>query len=108
MSFRLPQNLSNGLELSDQENALAYEINQEKAYTLGNLGRQLVRTLEKLAANEDDTKTSALEANAAIALYNLVVFREANGLSGTQSMMDSYNVPPKIRALMGPDPNKAR
>ncbi|KZL20578.1 hypothetical protein PsAD2_01064 [Pseudovibrio axinellae] len=108
MSFRLPQTLSNPLEMSEQESALAYEISQEKAQTLGRLGRQLASKLKDLANETDQDARNDLKSDAAGVLYEFMVFREACGLTGAEKVLELYNVPVDVRARMGPNLTKAR
>jgi hypothetical protein len=97
----------------DINKSLAYEIAQEKAANLGRLGRRLEAAL---AALEDfDRGRPALEgsglaesgerkrlrAQAAQALWYLVVQREACGLSNTPQIMRDYRVPEEVRIRMG-------
>jgi hypothetical protein len=100
---------------------LDYELAQEKASSLGRLGRGLEAALAAL--REHDAKEladgarearRALVAEAGYALWLFVVQREALGLRDTRQLMRDYQVPPEVQGRMGLLPasvgrtNKAR
>jgi hypothetical protein len=95
--------------------ALDYEIAQEKASTLGRLGRALEAALAALNAHDaqpqDDTADlrqarRALVAEAGHALWMFVVQREAVGLRDARQLMRDYRVPADVQARMGMLPAK--
>jgi hypothetical protein len=90
--------------------ALEYELAQEKASTLGRLGRALEAALAALkafdalpgdATAEARRERRALVANAGHALWMFVVQREALGLRDTRQLMRDYAVPPEVQSRMG-------
>jgi hypothetical protein len=95
--------------------ALDYEIAQEKASTLGRLGRALEAALEGLRAFDAEPDASerrdarrALVAEAGHALWLFVVQREALGLRDTRQVMRDYRVPVEVQNRMGLPPTKHR
>ena len=98
---------------TDNATALDYEIAQEKASTLGRLGRALEAALAALrdfdAQPRDpsaDTKQArrTLVADAGHALWLFVVQREALGLRDSRQVMRDYRVPPEVQNRMGMRP----
>ncbi len=92
--------------------ALEHEIAQEKAAALGRLGRRLEKTLAALAAFDaagaasvmgaaDRAERNALVDEAGVALWLLVVQREACGLRGSAGVVRDYGVPRDVVARMG-------
>ena len=95
--------------------ALDYEIAQEKASTLGRLGRGLEAALAALREFDAGTaepnaetrnERRALVAQAGHALWMFVVQREALGLRDSRQMMRDYGVPPEVQGRMGLLPTK--
>jgi hypothetical protein len=91
---------------------LEHEFAQERAATLGRLGRKLEAALSALfqldAENpggalhaEQRRKRALLAAEASTALWNFVVQREACGLRDMRCVLRDYRVPPEIAAAMG-------
>jgi hypothetical protein len=101
---------------TDNATALDYEIAQEKAATLGRLGRGLEAALAALREfdaqpREADQRTQerrALVAEAGHALWMFVVQREAIGLRDSRQLMRDYGVPPEVQGRMGMLPEKSR
>jgi hypothetical protein len=90
--------------------ALDYEIAQEKASTLGRLGRALEAALAALRehdAQQDETMPEsreirrALVAQAGHALWMFVVQRESIGLRDSRQLMRDYRVPAEVQGRMG-------
>jgi hypothetical protein len=97
--------------------ALDYEIAQEKASTLGRLGRALEAALAALQTfdtelteptSERGKQRRALVAQAGYALWLFVVQREALGLRDSRQVMRDYRVPPDVQNRMGMLPAKPR
>ena len=95
--------------------ALDYEIAQEKASTLGRLGRALEAALAAL--REFDAEPRELSADTrrerralvdspGHALWLFVVQREALGLRDARQLMRDYRVPAEVQARMGVLPAK--
>jgi hypothetical protein len=94
---------------------LDYELAQEKAATLGRLGRALEAALAAL--REFDTQSSeptaerrtarrALVAEAGHALWLFVIQREALGLRDSRQLMRDSRVPVEVQHRMGAFPGK--
>jgi len=86
---------------------LEYEIAQEKASTLGRLGRELEAALTALAAcprtaHSDQKIRNRLVEQAGHALWHFVVQREACGLNSIAYVMQVYGVPGEVYARMNP------
>ena len=94
-------------------NPLEHEILQEKAATLGRLGRDLgaaLRALEDfdrahrdraaLSAGERRQRTELVGAAGRV-LWYFVVQREACGLHRTDQVLRDYRVPAEVRNRMG-------
>jgi hypothetical protein len=101
---RLPPNIWTG------NAALDYEIAQEKAATLGRLGRALEKSVKALAALDAQGPPSsaqrlaerrALVAQAGHSLWLFVVQREALGLRDTPQLMRDYRIPAEVVNRMG-------
>jgi hypothetical protein len=95
--------------------ALDYEIAQEKASTLGRLGRALEAALAALRdfdaqprERSADTRRERRELveQAGYALWLFVVQREALGLRDARQLMRDYRVPADVQARMGLLPAK--
>ena len=113
MTTRPTQNIST----ANPAAALDYEIAQEKATTLGRLGRAVEAALAELrdheaqpheASAERKQKRRALVAQAGHALWMFVVQREALGLRDSRQVMRDYGVPPEVQGRMGLLPARTR
>jgi hypothetical protein len=96
------------------------EFALEKASALGRLGRALEAALHALAEFDaahprsgaaassatDRHVRAALVADAGLALWQLIVQREACGLRDIRHVMRDYRVPPDVAARMGVMPDK--
>jgi hypothetical protein len=94
---------------------LDYEIAQEKASTLGRLGRALEAALAALQVFDSATlgpntdtrrERQRLVGQAGHALWLFVVQREALGLRDTRQLMRDYRVPGEVQGCMGMLPPK--
>ena len=111
MTVRPPRALAPKINIwTDNATALDYEIAQEKASTLGRLGRALETALAALrafdvqaieATEQARTERKALVADAGHALWMFVVQREALGLRDSRQVMRDYAVPPEVQGRMG-------
>jgi hypothetical protein len=114
MTVRPPRQLATKIWTDNPAAALDYEIAQEKASTLGRLGRGLERALDALRAfdaqqNRDARdERRALVAQAGHALWLFVVQRESVGLRDTRQLMRDYRVPGEVQARMGMLPKSHR
>src|SRR3954463_16818536 len=111
MTVRPPRALAPKINIwTDRSTALDYEIAQEKASTLGRLGRALEAAVAALkafdaqaieATVETRAERKALVAEAGYALWMFVVQREALGLRDSRQVMRDYAVPPEVQSRMG-------
>jgi hypothetical protein len=86
--------------------AVEREFAQEKATTLGRLGRALELAL--LALSQVDAVGKDRERlldEASLALWHFVVQREACGLRDFTYVLRDYRVPPEVAARMGAIPS---
>jgi hypothetical protein len=93
---------------------LEYQIAHEKASALGRLGRELDRALSALRAfdtahgrfagltGELSKRRDMLVAEAAQALWYLIVQRDACGMYNSTYVMSHYAVPSEVQNRMGP------
>ncbi|WP_422365888.1 DUF6665 family protein [Pelagibius sp.] len=112
MSFRLPQNLSTGLNAETGASVLDGEILAEKAASLGHAGRQVRQALDALKKLDGDPgkdtrngttatgRQAALQA-AADAVYGYFIQRELCGLMGHDDPIAEYAIPPEVLARVG-------
>src|SRR3954471_1852825 len=111
MTVRPPRQFSPKIWTDNPAAVLDYELAQEKASTLGRLGRALEAALAALRAHDADGGDPAarrrLVAEAGHALWLFVVQREAIGLRDTRQLMRDYRVPGEVQACMGVLPSKA-
>jgi hypothetical protein len=113
MTVRPPRPMTTKIWTDNPAAALDYEIAQEKASTLGRLGRALeaaLAALREFDAQEpppDARKARrALVAEAGHALWLFVVQREALGLRDTRQLMRDYRVPAEVQHRMGAFPQR--
>ncbi len=90
---------------------LEYELVQEKAATLGRIGRRLQDALAALAehdraGNADATQRDELVASAGEALWYYVIQREVCGLRDSEAVMRHLGVPREVRLRMGYTPRR--
>jgi len=113
MTVRPPRQFSGAHVPDSPQTALDYEIAQEKASTLGRLGRRLEATLAELAAfdaalthdgaAEPDAEAArrALVSQAGNALWQFIVQREVLGLRDNAQVLRDYSVPAEVRDRAG-------
>lgn len=108
MTVRPPSYLSGGRAVETPQSALDYEIAQEKASTLGRLGRRLEQALADLRRFDAERgeapaaeERGALVRAAGSALWHLVVQREVLGFRDNAGLMRDYAVPAEVRAQAG-------
>jgi hypothetical protein len=117
MTVRPPRQLASKIWTDNPAAALDYEIAQEKASTLGRLGRGLEQALGALrefdaqpnsASDDARVQRRRLVAQAGHALWMFVVQRESLGLRDTRQLMRDYRVPGEVQARMGMLPKSNR
>ncbi len=115
MTVRPPRAVTTEIWTDNPSAAIDYEIAQEKASTLGRLGRALEAALAALRdfdaeGREPSAETRqarrALVAQAGHALWLFVVQREALGLRDTRQLMRDYRVPAEVQNRMGALPRR--
>ena len=115
MTVRPPRVFSPEIWTANPGAALDYELAQEKAFTLGRLGRALEAALAALrefdaqaveASAERKHERRALVAQAGHALWMFVVQREALGLRDSGQLMRDYRVPAEVQNRMGALPRR--
>jgi hypothetical protein len=114
MTVRPPRPIISRIWTDNPAAALDYEIAQEKASTLGRLGRALEAALAAL--RDHDTRSEqgsaaarrALVAEASHALWHFIVQREALGLRDSRQVMRDYHVPSEVQNRMGLLPPASR
>jgi hypothetical protein len=95
---------------SSPADLLEQEFAQERAATLGRLGRTLEAALAALA-DFDAGRASAREMRSALveqasaALWHFIVQREACGLRDMRHVLRDYGVPVEVAARMGALPS---
>jgi len=113
MTVRPPHRFTPKLWANSPAAALDYEIAQEKAATLGRLGRGLEAALARLRAFDTERPEMTSETRlrrrnlvdaAGHALWLFVVQREALGLRDTRTLMRDYGVPAEVYNRMGAAP----
>ena len=114
--MRRPVPYSASTPFNKPVDALDYEIAQEKASALGRLGRTLEKSLHALdtfdasrnqgsaIAKEAGDRRHKLTTDAAHALWQFIVQREACGLRDSRQIMRDYRVPVEVRNRMGAFP----
>lgn len=82
---------------------LDYELAEEQAGTLGQLGRALEAALAALKAADPKDRTLVRQLNAAAgeALWYFLIQREALGLRDERRVIATFGVPPQVVAMMG-------
>jgi hypothetical protein len=115
MTVRPPRSLTAKIWTDNPAAALDYEIAQEKAATLGRLGRALEAALVALRefdalppdqSSETAKARRALVADASRTLWHFVIQREALGLRDSRQLMRDYRVPGEVQSLMGAFPQR--
>jgi hypothetical protein len=85
-------------------NVLDYEIAQQKAQTLGNLGSQVEQALAKLRAFDaraEGPERSALLDQAADRAWAFMIQRELCGLRHWDAVVKEYGIPREVLNRMG-------
>ncbi len=99
MSFRLPQSLATDRDRGGSP--LDAEILAEKAASLGRAGKRVGLCLDRLRSAGDAADRPDLVKKAAEAVHALIVQRELCGLVDQQAVLDDYQVPHDVIAMIG-------
>lgn len=86
--------------------ALEYEVLQEKAFTLGRMGRRLDASLAALRAFDaagtgDAAERDALVAAAGESAWYYMIQRKLTGFRDNDSVLRELGVPREVQARMG-------
>jgi hypothetical protein len=108
MTVRPPQSLASSLTREAHCNVLEYEILQQKAQTLGTLGRQVEQALAALRAFDAgadtvdrDARRSALLYEAADRVWAFLIQRELCGLRYWEAVVKDYGIPREVLNRVG-------
>lgn len=107
MTLRPPQSLGPGAGPESRLNVLNHEIAQQKAETLGHLGRRVELALERLRAAQaagpdgDAGQLAALLDEAADRVWSLMIQRELSGLRHWDAVVKAYGIPREVLNRMG-------
>src|SRR3712207_6304044 len=108
MTVRPPQSLAIGLTREARWNVLEYETLQQKAQTLGTLGRQVEQALAALHAFDAerdewdrDARRSALLDEAADRVWAFMIQRELCGLRYWEAVVKDYGIPREVLNRVG-------
>ena len=107
MPLRMPQSLSIGLNPETGWSVLDCEILQQKAQTLGNLGRQVEQALATLRAFDagehgaNKEARSALLDEAAERVWAFMVQRELCGFRYWDAVVKEYGIPAEVLSRVG-------
>jgi hypothetical protein len=108
MSLRMPQSLALSHKPETGWSVLDYEIAQQKAQTLGNLGQQVEHALARLRAFDAGTggsatgaQRSALLDEAADRVWAFMIQRELCGLRYWEAVVKDYGIPREVLNRLG-------
>ncbi len=108
MTFRLPQSLSGHLRPETGWGVLDYELHQQKAQTLGDLGAQVERALAALRAFDAEAPVRDKKAQrcdlldeAAERVWAFMVQREICGLRHWDAVVRDYRIPGEVLSRLG-------
>ena len=108
MAVRIPQSLSTGLKRETGWSALDYEILQQKAQTLGTLGRHVelalaaLRTFDAEVGGVDrGARRSALLDEAAERVWAFMIQRELCGFRYWEAVVKDYSIPREVLNRVG-------
>ncbi|MDM9626931.1 hypothetical protein QTL95_13575 [Rhizobium sp. S152] len=105
MSFRPPQSLTHPASVENGFNVLEYELNAERANSLGRSGLKAEAALAELKAWESGKDSAEhrdqLLRKATDAVWELFVQREICGLRNGRDFVQRYGVPDEVMARLG-------
>ncbi len=109
MTFRLPQNLSGHVRQETGWSVLDYELHQQKAQTLGDLGAQVEQALAALRAfdaaeqaADREERRADLVHEAAQRIWAFMVQREICGLRRWEAVVKDFGIPGEVLSRLGP------
>ncbi len=108
MAVRISQSLSSGLRPESGWSVLDYELHQQKAQTLGDLGAQVERALAALRASDAEAPVRDKKAQrcdlldeAAERVWAFMVQREICGLRHWDAVVKDYGIPGEVLSRLG-------
>ena len=108
MALRPPQSLPTSLTREPRWTVLDYEILQQKAQTLGTLGRQVEQALAALRAFDagahgasPDKGRGVLLDEAAERVWAFMIQREICGLRHWDAVVRDYGIPGEVLSRLG-------
>jgi hypothetical protein len=103
-SLRSPQNLSPRLALETGDGVLGYQIQAEKAESLGRAGRRVEETLTALRRHDfggGEGEREPLVRAAVQATWGYFVQREACGVTDQGPAIELYGIPGEVLRRLG-------
>jgi hypothetical protein len=85
----------------DPMEAVEYELEEGRAYALGQAGRRLETALAALTAPEPEMDRETLLDEAAEAAWGYMIMRETAGFYDHDRAFGVYDVPPSVRIRIG-------
>jgi hypothetical protein len=100
-TFRMPQNLNTSPRFETGASILDYELNEERAASLGRAGRAVESSLARLADPEATEPREVLLKAAADAVWKFFIQREAIGLRDHRPVIRDFAIPRAVLARLG-------
>lgn len=114
MVVRIPQSLSTGLNRETGWDVIDYELREQKAQTLGNLGGQVERALAALRAfdatahgTDGEERRRTMLAEAADLVWAFMIQRELCGFRNWEAVVKEYKIPREVLNRVGQVRRKA-
>jgi hypothetical protein len=108
MAVRIPQSLSSGLQQETGWNVLDYELQEQKAQTLGTLSNRVEQALAELQAHnvgahgcDWETRRRALVGEAADRVWAFMIQRELCGFRNWEVVVEDYGIPREVLNRVG-------
>lgn len=102
MSLRMPQHLSNQLQVETGASILDAEILAERAAALGRAGRRVEQAMTRLKAAPAGDPGPVM--SAAEAVYEYFILRELSGFCDHAEAIEAYHIPRAVLARLGAKP----
>ena len=83
----------------DAVKAIEYQLEDNRAYALGQAGKRVEKAMAALEAGGKDR--DVLLDEAADAVWRLLIVREAAGFRDPKATFTAYRVPPEVIARIG-------
>jgi hypothetical protein len=108
MAVRIPQSLSASLSRDTGWDGLDYELREQKAQTLGNLGSQVEPALAALNAfdaavhgTDREERRRAMLDDAADLVWAFMIQRELCGFRNWEAVVKDYRIPREVLNRVG-------